>query len=566
MKLKGKILSGFLIIVFIVTMIFISSIYILSKNMTLSENIQKRVFPETMSFMDLRNSIRRIQLSLTNVSANRGHHGYASGLSQAQKDYQEAAEIVDKLLDASKQDTEVHDNLKKIKKNLNYFFSTGKRMVNDYINKGTDAGNVTMYDFEVSVENLITPLLFSMDEYKSQLKANIEQINSKTKFLQFFFISASALIIILSIIAAIIITNIIVRPLNNLIRRLNDISEGEGDLTARLKINTRDELFDISVSFNKFVEKIQSVIKTIDSLARELADSSEELSTTSMGFSQNTQTQAASVEEITATVEEISAGMETIANNSVDQFNTLTSLITKMKDLSDIINEMEHVTEESTSQTNRINDHAKTGKEALTKMKGIINKIETSSLEMKNIISMISDISDRINLLSLNAAIESARAGESGRGFAVVADEISKLADQTASSINEIDSLIKINSEEINEGINNVGESIGKMQIIIDGVIIIDDIMKKIKNLMKTQLEMNDIVKREAAVLKKISDEIKISTGDQKIATDEIVKSITLINELLQTNASGAEEAAGTSERVANIAETLKMKVNFFKV
>ena len=77
-----------------------------------------------------------------------------------------------------------------------------------------------------------------------------------------------------------------------------------------------------------------------------------------------------------------------------------------------------------------------------------ITNITESSQQVTDIISIIDDISDKINLLSLNAAIEAARAGEAGRGFAVVADEISKLADQTAASINDIDSLIRKNNNE----------------------------------------------------------------------------------------------------------------------
>ena len=272
------------------------------------------------------------------------------------------------------------------------------------------------------------------------------------------------------------------------------------------------------------------------------------------------------MEEITATVEEISSGMENIANNTGDQFTALKNLLIKMEELTALNKSVEAVAGDSTEQTMKINDYAETGKKSLTRMNDTIKKIETSSKEMKNIISMISDISDRINLLSLNAAIESARAGDAGRGFAVVADEISKLADQTASSISEIDTLIRVNGQEINTGINNVTESINKIEVIIDGVSVIDETMKKIMGLMNSQTEMNDLVLLETRKLEKLSDEIKNSTGEQKIATHEIVKSLSVINELIQTNAMGAEKTASLSGKVAGIAEELNVRVDFFRI
>jgi methyl-accepting chemotaxis protein len=99
-----------------------------------------------------------------------------------------------------------------------------------------------------------------------------------------------------------------------------------------------------------------------------------------------------------------------------------------------------------------------------------MKKIGASSGEMTGIVEIINSISDQINLLSLNAAIEAARAGDAGRGFAVVADAISKLADQTATSIKDIDGLIRANTEEIERGISNARTTIETISGIIEGV------------------------------------------------------------------------------------------------
>jgi methyl-accepting chemotaxis protein len=199
-------------------------------------------------------------------------------------------------------------------------------------------------------------------------------------------------------------------------------------------------------------------------------------------------------------------------------------------------------------------------------MNSSIMKIEQSSSEMTNIVSMINDISEQINLLSLNAAIESARAGEAGRGFAVVSEEISKLADQTAKSISEIDSLIRMNSQEILNGTRIVENSIQKLQKIMEEVETINNMMVDITNNMINQLGMSDMVNREADRVKDLSDEIKTSTEEQKLSTNEIVRSISSINELTQKTASGAEEFAGSTEEMSSLAENLRARVSIFKV
>ncbi|MCP4136697.1 MAG: methyl-accepting chemotaxis protein [bacterium] len=408
---------------------------------------------------------------------------------------------------------------------------------------------------------------YYLDKFKEIIKNKEDHYTSEIVldlFVSFIFFAIGILISILA--SGFFSNKFISKPLNSLVRNLKTISEGERDLTAKIDIHSRDEIGEVAENFNSFIEKIHEVVNDVNVIAIQLAHSSGMMAESSRELAEHAQAQATSAEEITATVEQMSAGMEHVATGAGHQSEGLNTLMGRMKELSGIISNMGGVIVESKKQTERINNDARAGEESLGKMNSSMKKIGDSSDEMKNIIGMINDISDQINLLSLNAAIESARAGDAGRGFAVVADEISKLADQTASSIGDIDSLIKVNNDEINTGMDNVHESMGKIQTIMNEVHNINEMMNKIEEFMNEQNQMNDSVNNEADRVKDLSNQIKSSTDEQKIAASEIVGSISDINELTQTNASGAEEMAATSEEIAAMADTLQSKVGIFKI
>lgn len=331
------------------------------------------------------------------------------------------------------------------------------------------------------------------------------------------------------------------------------------------RLNTDNEMHSLGVWFNIFITKINEVIRDTMVLSHELLLSSEEMSTAINEFSENASTQASSSEEIIATVEVISSGFTNISERVEDENLGLKAMIHRVNELAGIIDNMGEKVRKTQVNTDEFTGKARHGEQMLNDMNQSMMKISDSSAEAMKIILIIDDISEKINLLSLNASIEAARAGEAGRGFAVVAEEISKLADQTASSLKQIDSLIKVNNSEVKKGLFNVQDIVETIAAIIEGFDLISGMTKEISEIMETELKSKDTVVDEIESVREMSDAIKAATGEQMDASNEIVKMVNVINDTTQQIAARAEELAANSASMREEATSLNQSIQYFK-
>lgn len=339
-----------------------------------------------------------------------------------------------------------------------------------------------------------------------------------------------------------------------------------GNLVSSLDIMKGDEVGILSSAVNILIAELRRVIAHIIQISDELASSATQMSQAIASFTDNVQSEASTVEEISATSEEISAGMENIAKRADGQNQSLSSHIDLLHNLSQTIQKVADTMNTSVKEVEHIAERSRQGGESLNQMNTTMQVLSKSSDDMKNIVKIINDISEQINLLSLNAAIEAARAGDFGRGFAVVADEISKLAEKTAQSIKEIDGLIKQNSNEMTKGKDNITQAIQNFGFIINGVGDISTYSQQAAREMKEQLTINTKVQNMIADVQTGSEEIKNATEEQRVAILEISRSITNINDLSQSNAGAAEEMSANAVGVEHLAVRLKDMVAFFKI
>ena len=306
---------------------------------------------------------------------------------------------------------------------------------------------------------------------------------------------------------------------------------------------------------------LKGAIESAHDTSRKLTGLSGQLAQTSDTFRVTSQSQAAAVEEITASVEEVSAGIDAINEETDRQNSSLEDLADRMRDLSSIIEDVGKATGDMMQLAAATSGEAQTSGRSLEAMGANLNKIVQSSGDIATIIGMINDISDRINLLSLNAAIEAARAGEAGRGFAVVADEVSKLADQTASSIKDIDALIRSNNEEITRGMGDVLSLIKRIATVIDGINKVTERMQGVYRSVERQLSVNATVSERVEAVRETSQRIRTAVEEQRHAFEEILKSIAEINSSIQVSVKESEKIADGSHEVSQMARSLEASI-----
>ena len=370
------------------------------------------------------------------------------------------------------------------------------------------------------------------------------------------------LIIAITVVAVYHLRGKIITPITKIINDVTGIAES-ADLTCRTTVSSTDEVGLLAESFNRFIEKTQNIIRQIGEISQRLAASSEEFTSISMNLSQ---TKSDITKEASYTANTITGLIHRITKLSGEQLDLFESLRKLIENLYTGIQMVSIQSEKTLSLSATVALNAKKGGESISTMNISMDKVMESSNDMIGIIEIINDISDRINLLSLNAAIEAARAGDAGKGFAVVAEEISKLADQTASSTKSIDALIKANSEEISLEIRNLDATTAILNLIIGGVEQMKTEVTTINSITKEQLDTAEKVRDNSGNIFSRAEEIKTIAANQKNELDAITSSIAHIDEYTGTITTGAEEIAASSEDIAGMAEALNEKVSLFKV
>jgi len=298
----------------------------------------------------------------------------------------------------------------------------------------------------------------------------------------------------------------------------------------------------------------------------QLSSSSEELASTSISLSESAQSQAASIEEASASIVEVSGSIETINDSAKEQAELAKKTFRSMDELQRDNETVVAYAGEALTAARGSTEQANIGQKLMTSTINGMNKIDESTKKIAETVLLITDISDKVNLLALNASIEAARAGEHGRGFAVVAEEISALADQTAESAKTINTLVQEGLVEVDQGRRHVDATNNALNNIISFIAQTEELAKQIADSSGKQGSSSSLVLSDTKKVMEMADAVSSATGEQMTTNLEMSKMIEQINLNTQSNAAAAEEIASSAEEISAQAESMRAQMGFFKL
>ena len=393
--------------------------------------------------------------------------------------------------------------------------------------KAGETGGVTSLRFSKNALNIA----------EEQAAKTIIRISNSTIFTSIVSVSVIVLVLVFSIF--ILVKRLVSSPLNNSLDMLRDIAEGEGDLARRLKINTHDEVGSLSKWFNIFIEKLQSMFKSVKSNVMILTDSSTELAGVSQNMSDSVEDMAGNLENVVLSTKDVNNHISSVAGAIKKASENVNTIANSTKEMTETIQGIARNTEKAHEISNKAVQQAQSSSQR-------IRSLEEASKDIDKITETIAEISEQTNLLALNATIEAARAGEAGKGFAVVANEVKDLARQTAAATNEIKTSIE--SIQASTGltikdINSVLEVINDVNDVISNVattaeqqaITTNEITSNISYVAGGINEISDNIEDSAKVLGSVSsdlDSVNSSAADLFKRSSNVQENAVKLNEL----------------------------------
>lgn len=337
---------------------------------------------------------------------------------------------------------------------------------------------------------------------------------------------------------SVVVGNSISCKLNRAVKAMQEIADGDGDLTRELELNSRDELAHLATAFNAFLAKIRQTMLQV-------SQSVEQVSSTSGTVLNVTQQAAAGAMQQRSQTAEM-AGTTAQMLNSADQVQHLA------QSGADAAGNAEQAATKGQNVLNTTQASIDRLAQEVDTAAGVINELEQDSDRIGSILDVIRGIAEQTNLLALNAAIEAARAGEQGRGFAVVADEVRTLASRTQESTEEIQNMIE-RLQSASRQAASVMEN-GRSQA-----------HDTVQHANGARDALNEIVD-EIRTIHNMTTNLAAAAGEQNASANEISNNIMNVQQVAEASTQGVQELESATNSLQQVANQLQLTVNSFKI
>ncbi len=345
-------------------------------------------------------------------------------------------------------------------------------------------------------------------------------------------------------------TQSVLRRLSAVTSRLQNIAEGEADLTSRLE-EPGDEIGQLSHWFNVLLVRIEDLVVGIRTTSNELTNSSTQLVTTAESLKSGADASQLQSTAISGAAEEMAVNMELTAASTAEMSMGIKSSTETINEIRASIEQIADHSKHSATVVHTASSRVASGNEQ-------IGQLGSAAQEIGDVIDVIQDIAEQTNMLALNATIEAARAGEAGKGFAVVATEVKELANQTATATEGIRSRVLAMQ--------------GCTQRTVTAMAEIDDVISNMREvseaIVSAVTQQSESVSAIAASMQQsasASQVIASGVNDSAAASAEINKSIGIVNDSLNNTVDGAQQTNGSGVRLLELADKLQSQVGLFK-
>ncbi len=388
------------------------------------------------------------------------------------------------------------------------------------------------------LDNLRGRLHAFQELLETERLALLEQARTQSAWAMRTIIGSLMVAAVAAIFLAVVTSRHIVRRLGDTVNSLDEIAEGDGDLTRRLDADGRDEISQLAAAYNRFVEKVHQMVKQVADSAGQIATATEQLATTAEEDRQGVAHQRDQTSHVATAMNQMRASIQEIARAAQEVADTARG------------------TSREAQEGKRRIGHATGAMDALAenvrRSSETIRQLDEQSTNIGRVLEVIRGIADQTNLLALNAAIEAARAGDTGRGFAVVAEEVRTLAQRTQDSIGEIHEMV----EGIQGGTQRAVEAMDDNQEYAEKTV------EEAAGARSTLDEITAMVDR----IDEMTTQVASAVEEQSQTANEINYNVNNINDIAEQTGRSVEETATVSDQLARLAGELQVLVGRFRV